>query len=149
MIVGDPGKVAERRYRQLGFSMIELLIVIVIIGILAAIAMPMYLGQRDRAKNASAVESGRTIMIALLSYVTDQEGADPWPAECTKDLLVSAHVIADGDWPKNPFTDGLDMAPVAALSVGDYEYHEAPDHATTGRHHIVVFRKNAAPFVIP
>jgi len=136
---------------QRGFSLIEVLVVMVIIGILAAIAIPMYLGQRDRAKNAQAVEGGRTIMIALLTYVTDNpDENDPWPAQCTKALLVGAGVIADGEWPKNPFSDGLDMVSVPAESVGDYQYREDPDsHATTGRHQIVVFRKNADPFVIP
>jgi type II secretory pathway pseudopilin PulG len=130
--------------------MIEVLIVMVIIGILAAIAIPLYLGQRDRAKNAQAIEGGRTITIALLSYVAGQDGDDPWPAQCTKAVLVGAGVIADGDWPHNPFTNGLDMTPVAAPSVGDYQYREDPDsHATTGRHQILVYRKNADPFVIP
>ncbi len=46
---------------------------IVIIGILAAIAIPMFLGQRERAKNASAVEGGRTIMIAVLTYAARQD----------------------------------------------------------------------------
>ena len=38
--------------------MIEVLFVMIIIGILCAIAIPMYLGQRERAKNAAAVDGG-------------------------------------------------------------------------------------------
>ena len=44
--------------------MIEVLVVMIIIGILAAIAIPMYLGQRDRAKDAAA-RGGRQIATAL------------------------------------------------------------------------------------
>ena len=32
---------------------------------------------------------------------------------------------------------------------GRYLYRDAPSHATTGRHQIIVYRKNAEPFVIP
>ena len=62
----------------------------IIIGILCAIAIPMYLGQRERAKNAAAVEGGRTIMIAVLTYAARQDGDDPWPASADQALLVGA-----------------------------------------------------------
>ena len=57
--------------------MIEVLIVMVIIAILAAIAIPMYLGQRDRAKDAAARAGGRQIATALLSRVLDSERRGP------------------------------------------------------------------------
>ena len=63
--------------------MIEVLFVMIIIGILAAIAIPMYLGQRDRAKDAAARAGGHQIATALLSRVLDSEAEDPWPAECS------------------------------------------------------------------
>jgi type IV pilus assembly protein PilA len=132
--------------------MIEVLFVIVIIGVLAAIAIPMYLGQRDRAKNAAAVEGGRTITIAVLTYAAGQTGDDTWPATADKALLVGAGVIADSDWPLDPFTDGAYMHPVDGpgdTTPGRYLYRQAPGHADSGRHQLVVYRKNADPFVIP
>ena len=76
--------------RTAGFGIVELLFVMIIIGILCAIAIPMYLGQRERAKNAAAVEGGRTIMIAVLSYAARQDGDDAWPVSAEKDFLVGA-----------------------------------------------------------
>ena len=65
----------RRRLRSdAGFSLIELLVVCLVIGILCAIAIPAFLSQQSKAKDASAKEMVRSAMTAAESISTDNEG---------------------------------------------------------------------------
>ena len=58
-----------------GFSLIELLVVILIIGTLASIAVPLFLGQQNSAKDSQAVSDLSLAKKALILWSTDNEGA--------------------------------------------------------------------------
>jgi type IV pilus assembly protein PilA len=91
--------------REEGFTLIELLVVMIIIGILAAIAIPVFLSQKNKAKTTSAKSDVSTIGKDAASYYVDGTSA-----------LTLSTTAAGGNW---TLKAGLVTVDTGKLSTGN------------------------------
>jgi type IV pilus assembly protein PilA len=75
-----------------GFTLIELLVVMLILGILAAIALPAFFNQKEKAGDAKAKEYVHSAQVAMETYATDHNGS--YVGATTAELKVIEPTLA-------------------------------------------------------
>lgn len=88
--------------RTHGFTLIELLVVIAIIAILAAILFPVFAKAREKARQASCLSNVKQVMLAVLSYASDNDDYLParmdsspftWPMDLVVPYCKNSQVL--------------------------------------------------------
>src|SRR4051794_17928455 len=110
--------------RESGFTLIELLVVMLIIGLLAAIALPSFFNQKEKAGDAKAKEYAHSAQVAMETYSTDHNGSYAGADEAELKKIEPT----------------LSSATINAIKVAPTEY-EFTSEATNGHKFIV---KNVA-----
>jgi len=85
----------QTRSEESGFTLVELLVVMLILGSLAAIAVPSFLNQRDKARDAEAKAGARTAQTAMETYAIDNGGSYAGAAADGGDLKGIEEILID------------------------------------------------------
>jgi prepilin-type N-terminal cleavage/methylation domain-containing protein len=104
--------------RQSGFTLIELLVVIIIIAVLAAIAIPVYLGQRMQAEDSAAFTLVRNALTAVQTVLIDTGAYD----------LITADMLSEVETSINFIEGSADLVSTSPPGIDEGTVAEASDH---------------------
>lgn len=103
------------RSESRGFTLIELMIVVVIIGILVGIAIPNFTNMKDRSREANVATNMHILRLGMEEFSVLHDGFYPVAA----DKAELKTLCPGANWPRNPFTG-------AALADADVKFDADP-----------------------
>jgi len=124
-----------------GFTLIELLVVIIIIGILAAIAIPVYLNQREKGWRSQAVADMKNSATAVESYATEFNGSYAGANGATE----ASPVLLDEGFRPGSLVDVTVTADVSSYCITGHHAHLVDDFVYRSSDGVV--RQGAAGFL--